>query len=82
VSAKVEYHVEVDPTTVQINVTVEMSGDFVREGMTVCVPTWVAGDYSFETYARDVFELSASDPQSGADVAAWRTTSCRPRGRL
>lgn len=71
-SAKVEYHVEVDPTTLQINVTVEMSGDFVREGMTVCVPTWVAGDYSFETYARDVFELSASDPQSGADVAVRR----------
>ncbi len=72
VTAQVEYHVEVDPMTLQLDVSVEMSGDFVREGMTACVPHWVAGDYSFKTYARDVFELSVSDPRSGAGVAVRR----------
>lgn len=67
---RVAYQVTLDPLRHELGV--EMAIDDVPAGpLALATPTWVPGDYDFETFARDVFALQATDAASGAPVP-WR----------
>ncbi|MFQ3219191.1 MAG: putative metalloprotease with PDZ domain [Paraglaciecola sp.] len=53
------YSVVIDPKTLEITVSLLLSGEAVTDGMILTIPNWVAGDYDFEPYGRDLFEVTA-----------------------
>ncbi|MBT8101075.1 MAG: hypothetical protein KJO82_15075 [Gammaproteobacteria bacterium] len=70
-AAQARYRVSIDPGTLELTVHLFLSGDFVRDGMVLTIPSWVAGDYDFEPYGRDLFDITAKDG-AGASVAVHR----------
>ncbi|MDJ0630511.1 MAG: hypothetical protein QNJ44_19800 [Rhodobacter sp.] len=63
-----EYHVTIDPDTLELEVELVLFGAFVTDGMVLTVPSWVPGDYDFEPYGRDVFAVENADPEDGVQV--------------
>jgi len=66
------YKVEINPATLQLKIEMTLEGSFVRSGMKLTVPSWVAGDYDFEPYGRDLFAVKAKDPATGAEINVRR----------
>ncbi|PYG34788.1 hypothetical protein [Pelagimonas varians] len=67
-----KYSVSIDPRTLEMSVSLMLSGESVKDGMIVTTPNWVAGDYDFEPYGRDIFCVSATNPETGAAVEVQR----------
>lgn len=69
----VHYHVRVDPERHELVVKAHYRGDFASgERMLVETPSWVPGNYNFMQFARDIFELEAVDPRTGAALELRR----------
>ncbi|MEP3329693.1 hypothetical protein [Sedimentitalea sp.] len=66
-SAFSEYTVRIDPLTLELHVSLVLEGEFVRDGLVLQVPSWVPGDYDFEPYGRDVFEVKVVEP-AGVEI--------------
>lgn len=66
------YDVIINPKALEITVTMTVPADCIDQGLTLAIPTWVPGDYAFESYGRDIFEVSARDLASGASLAVNR----------
>ncbi|MFZ7091313.1 hypothetical protein [Primorskyibacter sp. 2E233] len=66
------YVISIDPKKLEISVKLHLSGKAVSDGMTLTVPSWVPGDYEFEPYGRDLFQISASDPDTDESVEIFR----------
>ncbi|MBS0126878.1 hypothetical protein [Thetidibacter halocola] len=66
------YTVDIDPLALELSVTLRLTGDFVCDGMQLVVPGWVPGDYDFEPYARDLFDVTARDPATDAPLTVTR----------
>jgi predicted metalloprotease with PDZ domain len=71
-TARVAYHVRVRPAQHEIEVEVRLEGDVAEGRVRLETPTWVPGDYDFDTYGRDVFSVKATDPRTGATLEVCR----------
>jgi predicted metalloprotease with PDZ domain len=83
-STKPVYEVTLDPARHELGVTLHLHGLPAGE-LRLVTPTWVPGDYDFQPYGRDVFQVRATDPESGAPVAVrrrgWSGYAVEPPGR-
>ncbi len=68
----VAYHVRVVPARHEIEVEMTLEGPAAEGTIRLEVPTWVPGDYEFDTFGRDVFELKAADKHTGAPLVVHR----------
>jgi predicted metalloprotease with PDZ domain len=68
----VGYHVTVRPDRYELAVRMTVPAGAGGEPLRVGSPTWVPGDYSFAAYGRDVFEVTAADPVTGAPLPVHR----------
>jgi len=68
----VKYTVSLNPGRHEMAVELSLSGPCARGDIPLNIPTWVPGDYSFDTHARDLFNLRAVNPQTGAVLAVER----------
>ncbi|MGJ7032992.1 hypothetical protein [Niabella hirudinis] len=60
----VSYQVKLRPQSLEMSVEMQITGDVAngKNGeLLLELPTWVPGDYSFESYGRDIFSISAED---------------------
>jgi predicted metalloprotease with PDZ domain len=55
---RVTYHVALDPARHELRVEIAIEAPPAGE-LSLVTPTWVPGDYGFETFARDIFEVRA-----------------------
>lgn len=69
---KATYHVTLRPAHHELGVELRLQGLASGE-VALATPTWVPGDYAFEPFARDVFEVRASDPATGSPVPVRRS---------
>ncbi len=60
--SQVHYQVTVDQKNHEIAVEVHLTGPIAKGDVRLEIPTWVPGDYSFATLARDLFDIRASSP--------------------
>lgn len=67
----VEYTVTLDPARHQLRVRMRIP-DLPAGELLLQSPTWVPGNYSFASYARDIFACTASDGATGAALAVRR----------
>lgn len=70
----VTYHVQLNPASLEMTVAMKLSGAFAAgdDGkLLLQIPTWVPGDYVFEPYARDIFEVKATNAK-GASLEVSR----------
>jgi predicted metalloprotease with PDZ domain len=65
------YRVTLDPDRHQLQVELDIQ-DLSPCELSLLTPTWVPGDYEFQTYGRDVFAVRATDPSSGRDLRVRR----------
>jgi predicted metalloprotease with PDZ domain len=73
-SGSVSLRVVVLPARHELRVAMTVEGPAAAEGvLTIESPTWVPGDYSFQTFGRDVFALEAFDAGTGARLDARRS---------
>jgi predicted metalloprotease with PDZ domain len=81
VSDRVAVNVQVDPSRHELGVTMRIQGAAAEGTVRVESPTWVPGDYSFETFGRDLFALHAIDAGSGGPLRVsrdgWQASSRR-----
>jgi predicted metalloprotease with PDZ domain len=70
-SQPVRYRVTVLPERHELAITMAVPPGAAGTPLRLGSPTWVPGDYSFNPYGRDVFDVTATDEESGAllDVA-------------
>ncbi|WP_175997612.1 PDZ domain-containing protein [Burkholderia stabilis] len=67
----VHYDVTLDPARHEL--AVELTIDGVPPGeLVLATPTWVPGDYDFEPFGRDVFDVRATDGATGAALDVHR----------
>ncbi|PXW28697.1 M61 family metallopeptidase [Paraburkholderia caballeronis] len=67
----VHYEVTLDPTSHELGV--ELAIDGVPSGQLVlATPTWVPGAYEFAPFARDLFDVRATDASTGAALTVRR----------
>ena len=71
-SEVVRYEVTVLPQRHELAVTMTVPPGAGGTPLRLGSPTWVPGDYSFNPYGRDVFNVEATDEGSGAPLAAHR----------
>lgn len=71
-SDRVALNVQVDPSRHELGVTMRIQGAAAEGTVRVESPTWVPGDYSFETFGRDLFALHAIDAGSGGPLRVSR----------
>ena len=69
----VRYRVAVDPVRHELHVTMTITGLVANGVVRAASPTWVPGDYSFETFGRDVFAVKARDTSTGAQLEVRRS---------
>lgn len=70
--AQIHYEVRVLPDTHELDITMTLRGPVAQGAIQLEIPTWVPGDYSFAPYARDLFELHATDLASGQPLPVAR----------
>lgn len=68
---RVTYQVTLDPARHQLLVEMRIPNPPDGE-VTLETPSWVPGDYSFATYARDVFDCAAIEVETGAALEMRR----------
>lgn len=68
----VQYQVCLNPNALEISVVVTLRGSFAKGNVTMILPRWVPGDYDFEPYARDIFDLEATNPGSQEKLTVIR----------
>ena len=68
----VRYRVTVLPERHELVVTMTVPPGAGGTPLRLGSPTWVPGDYSFNPYGRDVFDVTATDERSGASLAVAR----------
>lgn len=68
---RTSYVVRFRPQLHQLEVVLTLEGLPAPGPVLLATPTWVPGAYGFMKYGRDVFDLTARDPASGAALA-WR----------
>ena len=71
-SEVVRYRVSVIPERHELTVSMTVPPGIGGRPLRLASPTWVPGDYSFNPYGRDVFEVKATDEESGAQLATSR----------
>jgi len=71
-SDPVRYRVVVRPHHHELAVTMTVPPGAGGTQLRVGSPTWVPGDYTFNPYGRDVFDVTAADEGSGAALPARR----------
>lgn len=69
---QVEYTVRLRPEQHELDVTMVLRGPAASGTFSLQIPTWVPGSYSFDIYARDLFNLTATDLASGKTLAVHR----------
>lgn len=69
---KISYRVKVLPQSHELLVEMTFSLNSPEPALTLETPTWVAGDYDFMPFARDLFDLSAVDQTSGRSLPIRR----------
>lgn len=62
---KVDYHVALDPARHELRVELRLE-DLAPGTLALATPTWVPGDYDFQTFGRDLFDVRARQPGGGA----------------
>lgn len=68
---RVEYIVTLEPLRHELKVTLRIS-DQPAGTVRLETPTWVPGDYSFATYAREIFSCHATDVATGKTLPLKR----------
>lgn len=68
----IHYQVRVLPESHELDITMTLRGPVAEGSIQLEIPTWVPGDYSFAPYARDLFELQATDLASGQPLPVTR----------
>ena len=68
----VQYVVHVLPEQHELKITVQLSGPIAVGTVDLEIPSWVPGYYSFQPYARDLFELTACDTASNSALKVSR----------
>lgn len=71
-TAQIHYEVRVLPDAHELDITMTLRGPVAQGDIQLEIPTWVPGDYSFAPYARDLFELHATDLASGQPLPVAR----------
>jgi predicted metalloprotease with PDZ domain len=71
-SEVLRYRVGVLPESHELAVTMTVPSSVGGVTLQLQSPTWVPGDYSFNSYGRDVFDVQATDLESGAPLAVRR----------
>jgi predicted metalloprotease with PDZ domain len=71
-SEVLRYRVGVLPERHELAITITVPSSVGGVTLQLQSPTWVPGDYSFNSYGRDVFDVQATDPESGAPLAVRR----------
>lgn len=71
-SGVLRYRVAVLPERHELAVTMTVPSSVGGVTLQLQSPTWVPGDYSFNPYGRDVFEVKAADLKCGAALAVRR----------
>lgn len=71
-SSQVEYRVRLLPAQHELDITMVLHGPVATGSVALQIPTWVPGDYSFDTYARNLFDLTAEDADTGAPLIVHR----------
>ncbi|HEY8208251.1 MAG TPA: hypothetical protein VIG99_12265 [Myxococcaceae bacterium] len=69
--AATEYRVTVRPRAHVLDVSMELRGVPPGAPLALATPSWVPGAYAFMRYARDVYDLRATD-ESGAELKVTR----------
>src|SRR6185295_4978089 len=70
-SAFTEYRVIIRPHAHLLEVSMDVRGSAPGKPLFLATPSWVPGAYGFMRYARDLYELKATDA-SGAPLAVTR----------
>lgn len=60
----VKYTVEINPKKLELKVSIHLKGDVAKGEIRLEIPSWVPGDYSFKSYARDIFDITAQNIDS------------------
>jgi len=68
----VKFTVRLNPGRHELAVDLSLTGPCAQGDIFLNIPTWVPGDYSFDNYARDLFNLRAVNPKNGAPLAVER----------
>ena len=68
----VHYRVTVLPGRHELAITMTVPPGAAGRPLRLGSPTWVPGDYSFNPYGRDVFDVTATDERSGASLSVAR----------
>lgn len=71
-ASQIHYEVRVRPDAHELDITMTLRGPVAQGAIQLEIPTWVPGDYSFAPYARDLFELHATDLASGQPLPVAR----------
>lgn len=61
IASTVDYAVRLCPARHELEIQMTLTGQVATGRIRLEIPTWVPGDYSFAPYARDVFDLTATD---------------------
>jgi len=72
-SGSVSYRVAVAPAEHELRITTTITDADVDGVLRLESPTWVPGDYEFQTFGRDVFGVAARDAGTGAQLPVRRS---------
>src|SRR5260370_17777291 len=70
--SSVSYHVRVLPAQHELEVEMTIEGPAAEGSVRLGLPNWVPGAYAFIQFGRDLFELKAQDPRTGAPLTLSR----------
>jgi predicted metalloprotease with PDZ domain len=68
----VDYEVTIDAHRLELRVTMTLTGDLAEGDIRLEIPSWVPGDYEFEPYARDLFNLRAHEHGTEEELRVTR----------
>ncbi|WP_085316811.1 M61 family metallopeptidase [Derxia lacustris] len=66
------YAVRIHPANHELDIELRLTGPAASGRVRLEIPSWVPGDYSFDSYARDLFDLVAQDGATGRPLALRR----------
>jgi len=72
VSGAVRYRVTVRPERHELTIVMTVPPGAGGTPLLLQSPTWMPGDYAFNPYGRDVFEVQATDASSGSPLTSRR----------
>lgn len=61
IDSMVDYKVTINPHRLELEVAMTLTGAVAEGEIRLEIPSWVPGDYAFDPYARDIFEIRARD---------------------